>query len=255
MKPKIRIQLLTPDLQIYSDRLVDQYSELLAGPPDTHKGPLRIEFFVDSPKAVDEIKQYLDKIVGNIELSTPKIRKSQAGRPETVKKEVNPMETFLEKVKKAEFQEDVITIFKRGKFSILSQTVSNQVLKKTLRERDKDFNFWAERTHIDLLDPSKDTYNFDLIIGLKYVGDKVDKIIFYTNLEFSGFVKKPWKVSSSINFKVKKKGIKFPKQMSLDERKDWRSYDKKIKEGKSLKPLQEGFYNKWKNKVDELNSK
>ena len=78
-KPKFRISLLETNGAIISDRLVDAYTELNAGPKAVHMGPVRVEITLTSQQDIDAFKNYLDQLRGNLPLRETTGR----GRPST----------------------------------------------------------------------------------------------------------------------------------------------------------------------------
>lgn len=65
-KPKLRITTLEDNGSYIQDRLVDAYTEMNSGPKVQHKGPIRIEVTLTNKQDVENFKNYLDKLVGNL---------------------------------------------------------------------------------------------------------------------------------------------------------------------------------------------
>ena len=99
-KPKIRVSLLSDNGAVTSDRLVDAYTELNAGPKEAHNGPIRIEITLTSSNEIANFKAYLDRLTGSLPLKVTAGR----GRPATgsnVELE-NPREEILADITKME---------------------------------------------------------------------------------------------------------------------------------------------------------
>lgn len=98
-KPKLRITTLSENGTPLSDRLVDAYTELNAGPKVQHKGPLRVEVTLTNQQDVENFKGYLDQLVGNLPI---KVQTVGRGRPSsTATKELDsPREDILADVEK-----------------------------------------------------------------------------------------------------------------------------------------------------------
>lgn len=70
-KPKLRISLLEENGAVINDRLVDSTTEYYSGPKIQHKGPIRIEVTLANTSDIDNFKNYLDKLVGNLPIKAP----------------------------------------------------------------------------------------------------------------------------------------------------------------------------------------
>lgn len=254
-KPKMRIQLLDDNLGVISDRLVDQYTEFVTGPKEYHPGPIKIELVLTDVKSIEEAKQYLEKVSGLIPVDTPKIKFSEAGRkshkdkPEI--KKINNSDRILAAIEAFEFQEGVLSFFKREQIVMVPMEMTGI----EMRDKDKNFDFWVLRTEIDPTQPKNDKFDFDLVIGLKYKGEKSNKLVIYRDGKFNTFLKKPWKADFNINFKKRKKMTKFPDDLSIEDRKHWRNIHDKIQEDRSITTVQHNFYHTWLPKIEKLNKK
>ena len=96
-KPKMRITTLDENGIYLSDRLVDAYTELYAGPKEQHKGPIRLEITLTNQEDVTSFKNYIDQLVGNLPIKAPTAGR---GRPANgSSKELDtPREDILVKV-------------------------------------------------------------------------------------------------------------------------------------------------------------
>lgn len=67
-KPKMRVTLLEANGAVTSDRLVDSYTELLAGPKIVHYGPIRLEVTLVNKEDITSFKNYIDQLNGTLPL-------------------------------------------------------------------------------------------------------------------------------------------------------------------------------------------
>lgn len=137
-KPKMRVSLLDLNGAILSDRLVDAYTEMNAGPKDTHKGPIRIEFTLTTQNDIEGAKTYLDQLVGNLPLR----ESTNRGRPSAAPKEIeSPREEILLEVEKmateGKNQDDVIKYLRGlGFVFILTEDLLHYFPEFTFEKRD-----------------------------------------------------------------------------------------------------------------------
>lgn len=98
-KPKLRITTLEDNGSYIQDRLVDAYTEMNSGPKVQHKGPIRIEVTLTNKQDVENFKNYLDKLVGNLPIKEQSVGR---GRPSTGSKQLteSPREDILADVEK-----------------------------------------------------------------------------------------------------------------------------------------------------------
>lgn len=67
-KPKMRVTLLDEAGAVVGDRLVDAYTELLAGPKLVHDGPIRLEVTLVNKEDINSFKNYMDQLSGTLPL-------------------------------------------------------------------------------------------------------------------------------------------------------------------------------------------
>lgn len=96
--------------------------------------------------------------------------------------------------------------------------------------------FIVKRTHFEQKDPLKDTFNYDLIIGMDYYAKKRTILPIYLKGEFLGKQKLEWP-SHHTNFKERKATAIFPGYMTIEERKKWRRDYEKVLAGKKPSEL------------------
>lgn len=140
--------------------------------------------------------------------------------------------------KKAKNQENLRDFLRDFRFIFVSQEalVEREFPVKFLNSHS-DFQFMVrtEKDHFTL-DPH-------LIFGFKLFGDQVDKIPIYINKEHFETWEVPHK-DTKINFKKLKIKWRFPKDMTYEQRKDWRTeYEKIYQKGTQEEPSD--FFKKW----------
>lgn len=104
-KPKLRVTLLEDNGSVIQDRLVDATAEYYTGPKLQHKGPIRLEVTLANTQDIDNFKNYLDKLVGNLPIKVP-----TAGRGRPVNGSTQVIETPRENI-----LSEVIQMSKEGK--------------------------------------------------------------------------------------------------------------------------------------------
>lgn len=98
-KPKLRVTLLNELGAVIQDRLVDANPEYYAGPKIQHKGPIRLEVTLANTQDINNFKQYLDQLVGNLPI---KVQSAGRGRPVSGSQPLaeTPREDILQEVTK-----------------------------------------------------------------------------------------------------------------------------------------------------------
>jgi hypothetical protein len=92
--------------------------------------------------------------------------------------------------------------------------------------------------------------DYSLIFGLKMWGKKVESILVYSHGQYYSRMKTPWKDAADINFRKLVITLKFPDELTYDQRRKWRNEHKKVEAKKDYQPS--AFYLKWKPKVNIL---
>ena len=98
-KPKMRITLLDDVGVVMGDRLVDTYTELLAGPKFVHNGPIRLEVTLVNKEDITSFKNYIDQLNGTLPLKpqTPGRGRPSSSTPALTE---SPREDILVEVEK-----------------------------------------------------------------------------------------------------------------------------------------------------------
>jgi hypothetical protein len=94
-------------------------------------------------------------------------------------------------------------------------------------------------------------WDTELLVGIRYLGERQDYILIYLNNHYTTQVHLEWEKKKVIHMKEKKLKMKFPNELTYDERADWRSEDEKVRRGTIIKPS--AFYLKWAPIIQKMN--
>lgn len=226
-KPKMRISLLDHNGAILSDRLVDAYTEMSAGPKNTHTGPIRIELTLTSKNDIEGAKTYLDQLSGALPLREP----GSKGRPNGAPKEVeSPREDILIEVEKmvneGKNQDDIIKYLRGlGFVFILTEDFFNYFPdfpfdKKDIGEPTDNKQYleslsWMTRCIKRAKTPQADKFDPMILFGFSILKGQSNKVVPYLYRER----KKPLRVKpgKALTFN-KVEFSKMPKYMVEYER-------------------------------------
>lgn len=253
-KPKMRVSLLSDNGAVTSDRLVDAYTELNAGPKEAHNGPIRIEITLTSSNEIANFKAYLDRLTGSLPLKVTGGR----GRPATgsnVELE-NPREEILADITKmaeeGKSQKDIIK-YLRGLGFIFMLTEDFLQYFPEFPFNHKDVNnphengqylnslSWMVRQIKQAKVPKSDKFDPQLIFGFSIINGPSKKVVPYMFKER----KKPLRVNpakktlsfSTVGF------TKYPTYMREDERLKFSTEIRQLLQGQRKKPST--FFNRW----------
>lgn len=191
-KPKLRITTLEDNGAVLSDRLVDAYTELNAGPKVQHNGPIRVEVTLTCKQDIDNFKTYLDRLSGTLPLREV----SQRGRPSTGSQPVleSPREDILmnveNMVKEGKTQDEVIKYLRElGFVFILTEDLLYYFPdfpfdKKDIGEPTPNHQFpesysWMVRCIKRAKDPKTDKFDPMIIFGFSIIKGFNRKVIPY----------------------------------------------------------------------------
>ena len=207
-KPKMRITLLDNTGAVINDRLVDSLSEYYAGPKCKHDGPVRFEVTLVHKEDIDNFKNYLDKLKGDLPLKpqTPGRGRPSSGSVSTLTE--SPREDILVEVEKmaseGKNQTEVIKYLRNLGFVFL--------LTEDFKYHFPDFEFkskdigephhngqylhslsWMVRCIRKGKDPKTDKFDPMIIFGFSIINGPSKKVVPYLYKER----KKPLKIKES----------------------------------------------------------
>jgi len=246
MEKKIRIQLFNEELVMQSDRLLTQDAEFNVGPKLQHSGPIRIEFTLMGTDDIARCKEYLDKLTGVVPLISKEV-KTRGRKPSgdaipdtddraemlSVFQQCSTQDEAIEMVKNCGFRFMTIDLFEAMGY------LEGRSLPVGIKKGDYQI---LMRCLKQAKDPKNDKYDPELIFGIKLMGDKEDKVLFFLQGE-KGKFDMPWAKKSEFNFK-KTSMMKFPEYMTLEEREKWRREHRLSIANPEKEPSK--FYARWK---------
>lgn len=196
-----------------------------------------------------------------------------------------PYKEILRDVESRKFQEKAIEYLSELGFAFMNYT--------TIKELIPHFpsRFWKWQFMVRIAKRGiSDKYDFNLLFGFKIMGKHVDRLyafklpIMWVNRDVLDYnaqgkvigasivanttkkeiirpvkfkkIEMAWKEGKIINFKKKKTLTKFPDELSIQERIDWRKLNERILNPKSRLPVEGNdlaWYLKWKAKILKLN--
>lgn len=250
LSSKMRLRFFQETGELLSDRLVEQNTEFMMGPKETHKGPVQLEVTLRTQEEVDNFIAYVKKVKGDL----PIVAKEKKNAPKQIDKMLSEKEPLLDLVKtlqaKSKTQEQLIAALREYDFKfMMSDTVKDLGGIKeqiTLRDKDEDYQFMV-RLVKEAKDPMNDKYDFRLALGIKIIGEKVDRVKIYIWGKYDTYWKLPWEKAKANNFKKVEPLHVFPKFMDYEDRKKWRKEHRMVVNAKATNDKYEPtkFYNKW----------
>lgn len=254
-KPKLRITTLEDNGSYIQDRLVDAYTEMNSGPKVQHKGPIRIEVTLTNKQDVENFKNYLDKLVGNLPIKEQSVGR---GRPSTGSKQLteSPREDILADVEKmveeGKSQQEIIKYLRElGFVFILTEDFlfhfpgfefnSKDVGEATDNKQYPNSYSWMARCIKRAKDPKADKFDPMVIFGFSILSGPSKKIVPYLYKER----KKPLRASvgkKTISFS-QAEFTKFPKYQLEEERLKFSAEMRQLMTNPEKKPSK--FFLRW----------
>lgn len=257
-RPKLRITTLEDNGSVISDRLVDAYTELNAGPKIQHKGPIRVEVTLTSKNDIESFKTYLDRLSGNLPLKENVGR----GRPSASSQAPleSPREDILQEVenmvKEGKTQDEVIKYLRDlGFVFILTEDLLYYFPefpfdKKDVGEPNENHQYpnsysWLIRCIKRAKDPKTDKFDPMILFGFSILGGSSRKVVPYLYKERKPIlrIEKGKKVLSF----SKAEFTKMPKYMLEEERIKFSSEMRQLQLNPEKKPSK--FFLRWASDV------
>lgn len=208
---KMRLQLYDPEFNMVLDKLVAQDTEMYHGPSEPHDGPLKVEFCLFERADIDACITYLQKLVKVIPIET-KIRKTR----KTSAHGEDLRNSFIETIKGVETQEALINLLRDEGFIFLSAEQVEDYELFEVPDEYREFQ-WMLKLIKEAKDPKNNKYDLTIKVGIKILGEKVDKIILYHFSEGEE-VETPWRNPKKPTNYRKLGMAKFPTFMITEER-------------------------------------
>ena len=250
MKPKMRISLLNGDLTTKTDRLIDQYTELLNGPTEQHHGPYKIEVVLWDHDSIDKTIGYINKLRGTLPIEESKLKTPKQNQ------KVNEHRLVYEALKSKQYMEEVIDYLNEINFRFISpQLIEDYNLRlysDTPADKLKGYQTMAKVLRY-AKDPANDRFDFDMQVYIRFIGKEPSKIAYiYLLGKHKATLVKPWR-DSKVNMKEKKIPMVFPKYMSIEERKDWRAIRRRVEMGASITEKKQRFHDRHLKEIMNIN--
>lgn len=246
MDKKLRIQYFDKEGRMIQDRMVSQDPEFNAGPKITHKGPMRIEFSLETKEDIERCKVYLDQVIGVL----PVLKKKQKVKPEMLTG--NDREKFLEGVLEnaLEDQDKLIQFLRDNGFVFIMWDFLKMFdFPLNIKEKHQDDYQWMIRLLRRAKDPKADKYDPMLLFGIKLLDKRDPKIVIYLDGEFKTIKKVPLPEKPRETFK-KSGMMKFPHYMTEEEREKFRREFRQYKDSPEKKISK--FYLRWEPYVENI---
>lgn len=243
MGHKMRIQLVK-DGMISSDRLVDQKIEFYNGPKEKHDGPMRIEFVFEDSSDAEGAITYIQKLLGKLPIEQKVI--GTRGRKPGEEKTFNDTsrEVLLkEAIKNSQDQDKFITFLRERDFVFITGEHLKKLIPEgyNIKSRHLEQYEWLVRRIKEAKDPRADKFDIALLLGIKILSDRSEKILLYMNGELGKNIKLEVP-EKAFNFKQTNL-IKFPHYMTHEEREKWGIEHRQLMANPAKKPSK--FYVRW----------
>lgn len=249
MKTKMRVSLLDKNLVKMEDRLVDQDTEFRLGAKLKHKGPVCLEVTLRDKQDVDDCIKYLGQLLGDLPLAERKVYK--AAKKSVGILDAEPIKELLKDIeRKCETLDQLIKYLREKGFKfVTSEFISDKGLPVTIKDNHKDYQFMI-RCIKEAKDPKNDKFDPQLILGMKFMGEKKKGAKVYLYNKFEKTLEIDWEKKSDINFK-KIQLTKFPPYMIMEEREKYRAEERKYQLNPDLERSK--FWLRWNPAVEEYN--
>lgn len=270
--PKIRITLFE-GLQAKSDgeqialvkddRLIESATEFMNGPKDKHDGPIRVDFTMESRDDAEGLVKYLSQLALDLPLSEKAQKTYTRKTTNSNLLEKEPLMELLEHAfLKNKTQEQLLDYLRSLNFTMVTSDHLEDICKKadvpftfkkhkeTKKKLHTNYQFMMRILKV-AKNPENDKYDTQIAFGIKFIGDKVPKVVVYLYGKFYKTYELHWENEKEIEYKEKKKFYKFAEGMTYEDRAKWRLEDKKMQDNPELEPSK--FYNRWIPYVKILN--
>jgi hypothetical protein len=143
----------------------------------------------------------------------------------------HPIEDLLAEVEaKCKTQEELLDMLRdKWDFRFVDYThILDYVPEDKLKvsEKASDHQFMV-RMYKEAKDPANDKYDWRLVFGIKFIGERINKVKIYLYGKFDHSWDLPWDKPKIHNFKKVTPIYTFPDFMTYDERRAWRKENRK----------------------------
>lgn len=245
----MRIQLFSNLGNQINDRLVDQKTEFYTGPKEVHEGPMRIEFVFEDASDTEGAIDYLKKLSGMVPIETKTAaKKATSGNKEEY--DSTSREVLLDEAEKASKnnQDTFITYLRERDFVFMTSDQLKTIIPDSYKFKAVHLeNYeWLVRRTKTAKDPRADKFDISLLLGIKILSERSDRILLYKNGENQKSIRLEVP-EKAFNFKQTNL-IKFPHYMIYEEREKWGIEHRQLMANPDKKPSK--FYQRWIKDVD-----
>lgn len=154
----------------------------------------------------------------------------------------NPIPDLWALIQKAPSQEKLIISLRGYDFRFMMRETLAEKGIVNIRDHDEKYQ-WMVR----VVNESIGKYDLRLVVGIKILGKKLDRVKLYAEGEYQQTFKIPWEKQSGYNFKKVTRKHSFPDELTYDERRAWRKEHRKMLaiQAKGLPFYPSAFYSKW----------
>ena len=135
------------------------------------------------------------------------------------------MQKLITEIEKKVDMEKVIGMLSMLQYRFVSsefiETLNSKLEWK--KKSHKRYQWMVRLDHIDP-DPTKDIYNTDMMVGIRFFDTRAPFILIYKEGRMLDTIKMPWSINETKNHKKKKVPLTFPDIMSIQDRINWRKY-------------------------------
>jgi hypothetical protein len=152
-----------------------------------------------------------------------------------MKKSLN--ERVLSYLRRAKNQELIIKYLRTLKYEFITHRELMKLWPKfwKVEPEFEDYSYMIRASK-----SAKLGYDPRLVLGMKIVGQRTEKVLVFLDHSLTSIDIKPWTKKNLINFKKVTQKMKFDPAMTYRERRDWRNEHVKVKKNPKHKPTQ--FY-------------
>jgi hypothetical protein len=165
-----------------------------------------------------------------------------------IKKSLN--ERVLSYLRRAKNQELILKYLRTLKYEFITHRELMKLWPKfwKVEPEFEDYSYMVRSSKT-----TKSGYDPRLVLGMKIVGQRTEKVLVFMDQSLIAIEIKPWHKKSLINFKKVTQKMKFDPAMTYRERRDWRNEHNKVKKSPKYKPS--NFYLENKKYVQFLEAK
>ena len=228
--------------RILSDKVVGQDPAISAGPSEKHTGPMRLEFTFVDKNDVDKIIGYIGKLGGDLPIPAKKSGTSKNDKQ--VELTENSREEIAAKALSFETQDEMLDFLRGLGFTFLYEEdlKTFKIPFSPKKAHSGNYQWMVRKIKESKMNPLSDKYDPTIIIGVKIIGERDEKVVIYLYNKFHG--KASIKVDKDPKFNYDQTELlKFHPVMDYSERIKFSTEHRGLLTGSRKKPSK--FYERW----------